>query len=905
MTGNSTIQRKMIVVVLAVAVAFVGIFSFISIRKLQGNARVINYAGVVRGGTQKLIKEELQGTQDDALIRRLDDIIEELLTGEGELGLIRLNDKDFQSLMTQMKDRFQELKEAIMSVRQGGDKEALFVISQEYFELADQTVTEAEQYSEKNAEIAEICSLALTAFFIVVACALVWLSSVQSKRQKVLQEAEAENRKKQERLSQMERAIQAPMNEISELIYVSDLENYDLLFINEAGKKTFHVDDISGKKCYKVLQGMDSPCSFCTNGRLKPGENYNWEITNPLTKCHYMLKDRLIEWDGRKARMEIAFDMTQVETEKEKLKYALDMENMVVECIRILYQGRDLDKAVDQVLRLVGEFLQAERTYIFSFKDDMLNNDYEWCRQGVEPQKEMLQNLPISIIDRWLPVFSEQKCVVIEDVEAYKDSSPEEYEALKVQNIKSLVVAPMETDGVLTGALGVDNPPAEKIENISAPLQSLCYFLLLAYRRTENERQLSTLSFHDTLTSFYNRNKYMQDLEMLSRENSPVGIVYLDVNGLKEVNDRLGHSEGDRLLIRAADKMKSVFRKDDCYRVGGDEFVIISLNISEEMFGEKVAELRRSFEYEDECRAAIGSRWSDSALNINQIVADADASMYEDKKLFYRKNKKAGRYRHHSDEVLQLANPVVLQGEIDKQQFVVYLQPKISSSDRTAVGAEALIRYLSKDGSLVLPGHFLPVLEEAKTISQIDFYVFDLVCAKIKEWLEGGKRSVPVSVNFSRFSLTQPNFLERLKEICQKHGISPTHLEIEITEYVGDVEGTDISRLITALRGEGFGVTIDDFGTNYANLSLLSAVEFDVLKLDRSMVRDVAENGKTREIIKAIVDICKKMKIKLVAEGIEKEEQLEALKSCGVELVQGYLFSEPIPIEEYEKEYLQ
>lgn len=904
MTGNNTTQKKMITIVLSVAVAFVGIFSLISIKRLQGNARVINYAGVVRGATQKLIKEELHGTQDDALIARLDHIIDELLTGEGELGLIRLKDEKFQGLMLQMKESYQELKEEIMAVRQGKEDGTLFALSQVYFELADRTVTEAEQYSERNAELVEVCFLALTIFFIAVACVLVWYGSVQKKRQAALQEAEEESRRKQEHLTQMAKEIQAPMDEISELIYVSDLENYELLFINEAGKKTFQVDDIRGKKCYKTLQGLDAPCEFCTNDKLRPGENYDWEITNPLTKRHYMLKDRLIQWDGRPARMEIAFDMTQVEIEKDKLKYALDVENMVMECIRILYQGRELERAVNQVLELIGEFLQAERTYLFNIREERMYNDFEWCRQGVEPQKEILQGLPLSLIKRWMSVFSEQKCVVVKDLEEYRDSSPDEYETLSMQNINSLVAAPMERDGVFVGFLGVDNPPVEKIANISAPLQTLCYFILLAYRRAENEKQLSNMSFHDMLTSFYNRNKYIEDLENLSKRDTSVGILYLDLNGLKEVNDKKGHSEGDSLLIRAAEKMKSVFRKENCYRIGGDEFVIIVLSISSERFETKVEELRRSFECDDECKAAIGSKWADSTLDINQIVTEADANMYEDKKLFYRKNKKASRYRHHSDEVLQLANPMILQAEIDKQQFVVYLQPKISSLDRTAVGAEALIRYMSKDGGLVLPGHFLPVLEEAKTISQIDFYVFDLVCTKIKEWSENGKRSVPVSVNFSRYSLVQPNFLEKLKDICQKHGISPTYLEIEITEHVGDVEGTDMSQLITALRREGFGVAIDDFGTDYANLSLLSAVEFNVLKLDRSVVQDVAENDKTQEIIKSIVEICKKMGITLVAEGIEKEEQLEALSSCGVDLVQGYLFSKPIPIEEYEKEYL-
>lgn len=904
MTSGNAWRKKIIAIVLSIALAAVGLLSIVFIERLQGNARVINYAGVVRGATQRLIKQEMQGMNNDALMRRLDAIIEELKTGEGELGLIRLNDEAFQQLMLEMEGEWAELKTEILHVRQGADDQRLFDLSEKYFDLADRTVSEAEAYSARNARIVKICFLILASVFMLVAVFLIWLSSIQNKREKALEKAQNENEKRSEHLTQMTKALQAPINEISELIYVSDVETYELLFINEAGKKTFHLDEVNGQMCYKALQGMDSPCPFCTNAKLKPGENYSWETTNPLTKRHYMLKDRLVEWDGRKARLEIAFDMTQVEQEKQKLKYALDTENMVMECIRILYQGRDLENDIHRMLEQVTTFLGAERAYIFSFHSDSGSNDYEWCAPGVAPQKENLQAVPMSAFGRWIPTFEKQECVVIEDVEDYRVSDPEEYQTLAVQGINSLVVAPLERDGKLTGCLGVDNPPKDKLWNIASLLQTLCYFMMLAFRRAENEQQLSHLSFYDTLTSFYNRNRFIKDLDSLADENASVGIVYLDVNGLKAVNDKQGHASGDQLLIEAAGKIKAVFRQSDCYRVGGDEFVVICLNITQDRFEEKVTQLKQSFAFDARCKAAIGTHWAESFQNPNQIVADADAKMYEDKKEFYRKNKAANRYRYHSDDVLQLADPNILREEINRERFVVYLQPKVSSSNRTAVGAEALIRYQSSDGALVLPGNFLPLLEEAKTISQIDFYVFELVCSKIDSWFKEGKNGFPVAINFSRYSLIQPHFIERLVEICRKYGISPTCLEIEITESVREVDGIDISRLVTELRRKGFAVTIDDFGTDYANLALLTAVEFDVLKLDKSMVQDVASNAKTQDMITSIVDSCKKMGIQLVAEGIEQEEQLGALRACGVELVQGFLFSKPIPIEEYESRYL-
>ena len=182
--------------------------------------------------------------------------------------------------------------------------------------------------------------------------------------------------------------------------------------------------------------------------------------------------------------------------------------------------------------------------------------------------------------------------------------------------------------------------------------------------------------------------------------------------------------------------------------------------------------------------------------------------------------------------------------------------------------------------------------------------MFEFACSLIKEWIAQGRQAFPVSINFSRSSLVQPDFVSRLTELCSRYGIDKKYLEIEITEGTQEDGSADLRGLIGDLREAGFIVSIDDFGTEYANLSLLSSVEFDVLKLDKSLVDDVAINPRARTVVESIAGICKKMHIQLVAEGIETEEQLRVLQECGVELAQGYLFSHPIPIEEYEKTYL-
>ena len=901
-------HKKIIPALLAVALLASAFLSIFSIYNMQGNARVINYTGVVRGATQRLIKQEISGITNDGLIARLDGIIEELLTGKGDNGLILLKSEQYHELMSRLQADWKDIKSEILLVRGGKDSQHLFTLSESFFDLADQAVSTAEEFSEHSVLEAEKWLCYLTLSVIGVSLLIGLYGSRQTKRHQSLKAAEKANQKQRQQLSQMSEDLRAPLNEISELMYVADPQTYDLLFINEAGRKTFQIADVAGQKCYKVLQGLDAPCSFCTNPLLKEGENYTWEFTNPLTKRHYLLKDRLIQWEGRTARLEIAFDTTDSENERLALEFTLEAEKMIVECIRILYQSRAHKDSVYQVLELLCRFLCAERVYLLSYEDGFLKRGAEWRSDHIISKDIQCEEFPSAVISHWQNAFSSKGCVIIEDVELLGQAFPMEYQWLRERVIHSLSAAPLEQDGQLCGCLCVINPPPDRMTNLEPLLQTLCYFLILAHRRSEMEQQLSRLSYHDTLTSFFNRNRYIEDSRQLSSLDIPVGIAFLDVNGLKDINDLHGHSFGDEILVRCAAHMRSVFGNDcSYYRIGGDEFVMICRDVKQDEFEDNVRRLKTVFSQDPICNAAIGGQWTPHSAEINRMISLADADMYEDKKEFYRIHPTSNRYRHHSDEVLHLADPGVLKDELANNQFVVYLQPKISAADRSTIGAEALIRYRTQNNSLMLPGNFLPLLNEAQSISQVDFFVFEFVCSKIQEWVKQGKQALPVSVNFSRCSLAQPSFVDTLSSICDKYQLSPHYLEIELTGTLNreeDMEGLDLKDLIGKLREAGFTVALDDFGTEHASLSLLSDIKFDIVKLDKSMIKDIAHNRRAQAIVESIAAVCQKMDIKLVAEGIESEEQLAALRLRGVELAQGYLFSHPIPIEEYEREFL-
>jgi diguanylate cyclase (GGDEF)-like protein len=698
------------------------------------------------------------------------------------------------------------------------------------------------------------------------------------------------------------------LNEISELVYVSDPETYELLFVNQTGCQTLHLENYKHKKCYEILQGKTSPCEFCTNDRLCDDNFYTWEFTNPSIGRHFLLKDKIIQWRGKTARMEIAFDITERELQKQELKNMLDVQTLITNCVRMLYAVDDLDQTINAVLTQIGEFLVSDRAYVFEIKDELMNNTHEWTAPGISPQLEKLQQLDLSLISDWLPFFEKNDCIIIDDVEQLQKTNPAAYATLHAQEITSLIAAPIFLDNKLAGYIGIDNYDSEKIKNSSYLLLSMSIFLSYAIRHRNHVDMLHRLSYHDLLTNALNRNAFMDVLSQFRPgQYASAGIIYIDINGMKEINDFYGHHQGDKILITTVAKVFNLFKPDELFRIGGDEFVIITYDLTETDFYEKFNLLRNIFCEKTNLPFSIatGSCCVKSPSDLNSLLQQADSAMYTDKKKFYYGKEKTSRYRHNLDDILNLANYSALQEALTAGQFCIYFQPKISLDTEEFIGSEALIRYINQAGEIIAPNNFIPILEEARLIKMLDLYVFEEVCKQINIWKERKLRVKPVSINLSRSTLSYHFLADQLLALITKHNIDISLLELEVTETAEVDNQLVFSQALEKLKEYGFSISIDDFGVRNASLSLFTTINFDILKLDRSLVKTLAQNQKARILIRSLAVICSDLGIKLIAEGVETLEQLDILKELRCNEVQGYLFSKPLPLNDFENKYLQ
>ena len=525
----------------------------------------------------------------------------------------------------------------------------------------------------------------------------------------------------------------------------------------------------------------------------------------------------------------------------------------------------------------------------------MLNS--EWRAASLTQKR--YQTLDEARFQQWKMSADTSEYLVISNMEQQQEA----YKDLYAQGIRNLVIMPLEQNGTLLGFWGMENAASGRIREIAPLLLSLRYFLLSTIRRINSEELLVKLSFEDSLTGLHNRNSYLQDISG-AKDTHNAGIAYLSINEMKRINDVFGQAHGDRLLVDCAHCVKKTFPSGTAYRVGGDEFLVMCKNIPREGFEQCVRLLKVHCSAFQDCRVAIGHQWAETTAAMQDLAHAAEKLMYQDKKNHYRKNLPSDRYRHYNDDVFCLTEPGMLKKSLHEGAFTVYLQPKVSSADRRVSGCEALVRYLQKDGTVTPPSQFLPVLEDTKLIGILDFYVFDIVCASIARWLAEGRRAIPISVNFSRYTLAEQDFLTRLQTVFKGYGIDKKWVIIEVTESVKGVEGMNLLALIDSIREMGFAVAIDDFGVDFANLSLFSLANFDELKVDKALVDSIVTNQKTQMVIEAVVDMCRRMDIRVVAEGVETEEQFAILRQKGCEQVQGYLFSKPIPMAAFEKSYL-
>lgn len=575
----------------------------------------------------------------------------------------------------------------------------------------------------------------------------------------------------------------------------------------------------------------------------------------------------------------------------------LSVEKKLLDCIENLVMNDDFTAAVNSGLTTILEYYDADRTYIFEFqwKENLTRNTYEICRDGISPQIENLQTVPVDVVARWVDSFEDQEqntIIFIGDVDALKDDPTHrlEYDCLHPQGIKSLIAVPIFINGKLHGFLGIDNPRSHM--DALTLLTQLTYIIANELQKRLLTEALTKKSYQDPLTGLNNRLAYDEMLDHLRGKEFPVGVGFLDINGLKWINDTLGHDMGNKVIQKICTILNEHIEQQYIYRISGDEFVMIWPDVDYKVFMSAAKKLEAAL-FAEKNIASFGFVWGKEE-DTGIAVRKAEKAMQTAKNKFYAANAELkNSHPGYLDALLQ---------EFRDSTFIPYLQPLYSIQYNRVYGAEVLVRKIDPHGNIHTPVEFISIMECEHMISMVDFTMLRQACELIQKWKPVWP-DIVLNVNFSRNTLMEPDFLERIDQILSETGADPAQLIFEITESSQNIQLESLCSLLDEVKQRGISLAIDDLGTEAACLEMLYLPQISIAKIDKSLIDKAEHIDREQLVIRHLIDLCHDLNMRCVAEGIETDSQIELLKKLGCDKLQGYKIGKPMLPEDFLRQF--
>lgn len=596
--------------------------------------------------------------------------------------------------------------------------------------------------------------------------------------------------------------------------------------------------------------------------------------------------------------------------ENQILKSELEAEHFILTQMAELGKARNVREcqvAINNLLEKIGHFTKADRAYIVDEKDGCYYNTYEWCNEGIEPQINQLQNLRAEDMPYWIPKLSSGESIFIEDLENVKETMPVEYEILKPQNIHTLIVFPIILSNTLKGFIGVDNPNIKDAKDVIRLLAALGSYLGTTRENAAVYAKLEYRLNYDSLTKAYNRYGFYKNAQKLIKEHTDTEycLILSDIKSFKLINEIYGENIADKILIDEVNIIRQKMKGNSVLgRLNGD---IIAMVIPKEYLSEK--------EFSDMIKL-LSDRYSNKNFRLHiylgvyyiKDVNETIRQMVDKVSLVIMKSKgNMSNYILYYDEN-SYRNDIFKQqliGEfetaLNENQFCMYLQPQ-TDKDGNMLGAEALIRWNHPNMGLIMPGAFIECFEDAGLIYRLDNYIWEEAAKQLKIWKDSGYNYY-ISVNISAKDFYHIDVYQTFKNLVSKYGIDTDKLHIEITETALSEDKQAAHKTIERLHDEGFIIEIDDFGSGYSSFNFLKDVCADVIKIDRVFLKKSSHEERGEQILRSIISLSHDIGMDVITEGVENVDQLSMLAKMNCDWFQGYYFSKPITVGDFEEKY--
>lgn len=566
-------------------------------------------------------------------------------------------------------------------------------------------------------------------------------------------------------------------------------------------------------------------------------------------------------------------------------------KDVAFNCMSIMLSADSFNASVHGVLRNIGMYYQADRVYVLYVANDrkVITMPFEWddsCKCSIQQVVSgmLIENFPLikRCMEENAPIFLTRS-------EKIKRENAGE------QDKKWYFSAyPLEVHGVIEGFLCIEN--AKKYPTNAALFSTLIPYILREKERFSGNGKEQSGKTVEQLMGLPDLRSYMNTISQLDSEKyNTLGAVCVDIPSMAAINNGQGFEAGSRMLWYVSKTLTDIFGPSLLFRTWEAEFIAFCPNTTKEVFLGRCSRLNSIIQRRYPKEIRIGEAWADGVFSGRKLVEEARQDMREEKDEFFSS----------SPSILSMGK-LLPRHDPSLPQPVVFYQPQIDMSTGSMIGAEALVRGIDRDGSLIPPSRFIDTLEEKGTIRELDMFVLNAALSQVALWKKEGYGTIPVTVNFSRITLLYPSTLASVLAIQSRYPeIAPSTLELEITEGSAVLENKEFRSLVDKFRNYGLHISLDDFGSKYANLSLFTNVMFDTVKLDRSLISELADNQINRMLVHDLVQLCNARGMRCIAEGVETEEQRKALLEAGCHFAQGFYYDRPLSQEQFEEKYLR
>lgn len=619
-----------------------------------------------------------------------------------------------------------------------------------------------------------------------------------------------------------------------------------------------------------------------------------------------------IIYDENKCGKVESCDELDITTVMDKSYQVSTDANIVAGVFEILNRGGNTKINLEDSLSLIGNYFLLDRVALITQNGhDQVGKKFEWVNPR-RPENSNLIKIGDGNIKLWRKSYDKTGMVKFVQVDSNYDSNPGLCDLLKRQNTTAILAFEMTYMEKKMGLIRFDMCSTNRFwtqEDISSLLLITKVFTIYLNKEFEDKKHEQEL-YYDYVTGLYNLTRWRNEVfNHLSKSEKYIkySLLYMHIEGFVSLNDIYGTNYCDKVLKLIAECLLDIYKDEAIYcRISGEKFLIFIPHQNKEKIEASFKNLRDLVE----AKIQVKERFKLSAgvyihNKIDTLSSSIDKANIARKQYKIPENGLVYFIPEFFEEIHQRAEfELHMHEALKNDEFLLYLQPKINTITGNVVGAEALTRWNFKHQRLLTPNHFIPLFEQNGFITELDFKVFENVCAFLRQCIDEGLVPVKTSVNVSRYQFNFDNYISTINSIREKYDIDPSLIEIEITEgmYIENIQ--EISDFINKLHSHGYKISMDDFGSGYSNLSSLATLDFDLIKLDKNFCGN-KDNKKENIILSFVMNLAKNLKMDVLCEGVETEEFAQYLKEIGCTLVQGFLYEKPIPAEDFKIKYLK